>query len=483
MSKIEVTIGKYTIETLTNGMYSTPLDLYREYIQNSVDSIDEMARVNSKVDECFISIYIDKKNNKISIKDNGQGICENDAVKTLIDIGNSNKKRTISRGFRGIGRLSGLGYCDKLSFTTSAVNESVKTVVVFDAKKLRGLLLDQANTMSANSVLRQVVTIKTEPEKQGAHYFSVELFGLANAEILLNENVVKDYLIQNAPLSFSKEFTWKKEIKEKVNKYGYFIPEYSLLLNGEELYKPYEDVFISDRARRNTDIIKNIEVVPLTINRKMLAILWCAETNYYGTIIDNRIKGIRIRQGNILVGDNFSCNGLFKEERFNGWLLGEVYIVSPELVINARRDGFERNEVYSGFEECFRNWSLQKSKEIRKLSYARSLSQEKKAVVEANEYKQVNQILNNSVEDEIGAYESNFIDKSESEDVAQTDYINKFVELMSQKKNHTKYTALNIHEKLDFAQKKTLERVFDIILKKYKKSEADKIINYILNEF
>ena len=37
----ELIIGKYTLESLTNGMYASPLDLYREYIQNAVDSFDE----------------------------------------------------------------------------------------------------------------------------------------------------------------------------------------------------------------------------------------------------------------------------------------------------------------------------------------------------------------------------------------------------------------------------------------------------------
>ena len=40
----EIIIGKYTLESLTNGMYSNPLDLYREYIQNAVDSIDSARR-------------------------------------------------------------------------------------------------------------------------------------------------------------------------------------------------------------------------------------------------------------------------------------------------------------------------------------------------------------------------------------------------------------------------------------------------------
>lgn len=36
----EVQVGKYTLESLTTGMYSDPKIVYREYIQNSVDSLE-----------------------------------------------------------------------------------------------------------------------------------------------------------------------------------------------------------------------------------------------------------------------------------------------------------------------------------------------------------------------------------------------------------------------------------------------------------
>ena len=36
----KIIIGKHTLESLTSGMYSDPYVVFREYIQNSVDSID-----------------------------------------------------------------------------------------------------------------------------------------------------------------------------------------------------------------------------------------------------------------------------------------------------------------------------------------------------------------------------------------------------------------------------------------------------------
>lgn len=56
--KRELVIGKYTLESLTNGMYASPLDMYREYIQNSVDSCDDAVETGIEIAD---KLVIDKK--------------------------------------------------------------------------------------------------------------------------------------------------------------------------------------------------------------------------------------------------------------------------------------------------------------------------------------------------------------------------------------------------------------------------------------
>lgn len=41
-----IQVGKYTLESLTTGMYSDPKIIYREYIQNSVDSLESAVSAN-----------------------------------------------------------------------------------------------------------------------------------------------------------------------------------------------------------------------------------------------------------------------------------------------------------------------------------------------------------------------------------------------------------------------------------------------------
>lgn len=485
MKKQEVIIGKYTLESLTNGMYSSPLDLYREYIQNAVDSIDDAITSNlMKPNKCCIDIIVDSKNRTIKINDNGTGIKSELAINRLIDIGNSQKDRLNSRGFRGIGRLAGLGYCEQLVFTTSYLGESLKTIVSFDAKKLGSILMEKESKLnSASEVLSRVINIKQVPEKTKSHFFSVELIGVNNSDKLLDELVVEDYLVQNAPLNFDQGFRWQGPIIQKMKSLGFSIPSYNIRLNNKWLFKAYSDQFISDRVKRNIDTIKDVDIVPFYRNGRLSSILWCAKTNYYGTIIDSSIKGIRIRQGNILIGDKFSCSHLFKEERFNGWLVGEVYVIDNGLIANARRDDFEKNDAYYSFVENFREWSASQTKEIRKISYERTLSSEKKAIIEADFFEEVNDILDESVElfDDFG--ESDFIDQAESESIAETDYIGKLSDLIHQRNNQTKYRALNINVKLTGEQRKVLERVFDLIVDQYDKTQAERFINTIAERF
>ena len=135
-----IIIGKHTLESLTTGMYSNPYVVFREYIQNSADSIDNAIRLNiigAGSDE--ITIRLSPAERKIVITDNGTGISSEIAEQTLISIGNSKKSSDLDRGFRGIGRLAALGYCSTLTFETSAVSETESTRIVIDSNRLAAI--------------------------------------------------------------------------------------------------------------------------------------------------------------------------------------------------------------------------------------------------------------------------------------------------------------------------------------------------------
>ena len=257
-------VGKYTLESLTNGMYSSSLDLYREYIQNAVDSIDEAIKTGIiSPSNAHIDITVCSDDSIIRIKDNGCGIGIENAEKFLVDIGNSKKCRAYTRGFRGIGRLAGLGYCKALTFITSAKGEPQKTEISFNAAELKKMLIPGTNDDdSIYDVINKVVNKKVSSEKESEHYFEVVLSGIENDNNIIVYESLKNYLIQNLPLPFSPDFKWGKTILSKIKMNGYIVPEYNiyLSLNGkkEQLYKPYKDTIISDRVKKLEDNIRDI---------------------------------------------------------------------------------------------------------------------------------------------------------------------------------------------------------------------------------
>lgn len=99
-------IGKNILENLTSGMYTDSKFIYREYVQNAADAIDDAIAKNIITNEdAKILINIDSQNRTIYIEDNATGIDYNNALRLLGNVADSVKDKNINKGFRGIGRL------------------------------------------------------------------------------------------------------------------------------------------------------------------------------------------------------------------------------------------------------------------------------------------------------------------------------------------------------------------------------------------
>lgn len=350
----EVQVGKYTLESLTTGMYSDPKIVYREYIQNSVDALENAVQDNLIEKQSMrIDILIDKEEASISIRDNGTGISSEEAIPTLMNIGSSKKRHSNNRGFRGIGRLGGMSYCNTLIFMTSAENEDIKTIVTFDCKKLRELLVPGTNEeLNLAAVLAAVTTSKQETEKREKHYFMVEMKHVSSFSDLLHIDVVKSYISQVAPLPYkTRQFLYSNDLHKQLLEKGYEIEEFPIFVGESEfdlepIYKPNRHRYHSDRNKRKKDEILNIIYFDVVIDEELFALGWYGNCNWYGSLSEHEISGMRVRKGNILIGDNKTLNSIFREARFNGWTQGELFIVTDKLIPNARRDDFEQNMAY-----------------------------------------------------------------------------------------------------------------------------------------
>lgn len=354
MSTEAVQVGKYTLESLTTGMYSDPKIVYREYIQNSVDALENGVSLGIiEAQSMRIDIVINSDDSYISIRDNGTGISSEEAPRALKDVGNSKKRSSNNRGFRGIGRLGGMSYCNTLTFTTSAENEALKTVVSFDCKKLRNLLIPgEYENMSLSEVLEEITTVKTFPEKSEKHYMIVEMREVNGFSDLLDIETAKSYISQVAPLPYqSRHFIYASQLREFLRENGYSIEEFPIFVGEhdydlEPVYKPNKSRFRSDRGKKTVDEITSMSYFDITVDGELYALGWYGNCGWYGYLSDKELSGLRVRKGNILIGDSKTMNVIFKEARFNGWTQGEIFIVTDKLIPNARRDDFEQNDAY-----------------------------------------------------------------------------------------------------------------------------------------
>jgi len=495
-----IIIGKHTLESLTSGMYSDSYVVFREYIQNSVDSIDEAIRASilSAGSEQII-VRLAPTENQIVISDNGLGIPSTEVEKTLISIGNSKKSSENSRGFRGIGRLSALGYCQQLTFTTSSKGEGLATRIVIDASKLSEILADDSKAdVTVVDVLESVYTVSTFAEREDAHYFTVQMDGVDVNSRLLSSADVEDYLTQNAPVPYSPDFVWGKEITKRLQKEGLEISVYNISLEygtkTTPIYKPYKDEFVVDKGKNITDFVQDIQILKIpNESEKTTAIGWLAKTNYMGSIYDKAVKGIRLRKGNILIGDHQTLNVIFKDARFNGWTIGEIFAVDKLLVPNARRDNFEKNPAYFSLFEQLMTLAAGITKEIRAASLKRNTT-----LSSAMEQLQATaQQANSAMDEGVSGAKKGLISKKLKEaqvamsnstangDTEQYYQDIAFAELdilIGKLKGATKYKALNTIDRLTNTEKKILERVIQVV-DSLDIENADTVIEAILNEF
>ena len=251
-------IGKDVIESLTLGMYEDARIIYREYIQNSADQIDKAVSsgILKSITEGDIWIEIDKINRQISIEDNATGISSIEAFHILKNIAQSTKQRGVDKGFRGIGRLGGLAYCDKLIFETSYLNEDTKSIIEWDAKKLRFIINNRHNKESASDVIDEITSFF---EKKENHFFKITLENVSK-DLLLDVREIRDYLSMVAPANFHPRFTFLPIIKDYTLKNNIITDEYNIHINGDDLYKAYTTKIyeLTEHNKKTLDEIKDI---------------------------------------------------------------------------------------------------------------------------------------------------------------------------------------------------------------------------------
>ena len=364
---VEIVFGVNIVEIVTSGLYPNSHDIFREYIQNSCDAIDDAIKAGTlQNDAGEVSIEIDAKERRISIEDNGIGISggEKNFVRIMSSIGNSDKSLKTDRGFRGIGRLGGLAYCKKLIFSTKVAGEKKISTLTINAEKLRETFFSK-NKFFAEQVLSANMTFATLDAENDEHFFKVELLDVTNDD-LLDVKAIREYLSFVAPVTYSPQFSFQQQIYEHAAKLDKPITEYKIWLNDEPIVKNYKDNF---KTKLGADEIFDVYFRDFRDEaNNLIAWSWIGLSMFKGVMTKsnvNQMRCIRLRQKNIQIGDENVLQKLFSEDRGTTYFIGEVHAVDTNLRPNSRRDYFEENDACKFFEE-----SLQKYfKELARLCH------------------------------------------------------------------------------------------------------------------
>lgn len=354
-------IGKDVIESLTLGMYEDCRFIYREYIQNAADAVDNA--INSHLlqkGEEAIHVVIDAEKRLISVQDNATGIPQDRVMTILRNIAHSTKKRGEDKGFRGIGRLGGLGYCSKLIFETSYSGEPVKSIMTWDADLLKYIINDRDNSEEATTVLSQVTSLEIKEENVEAHYFNVIMEDVSSDDLLDTKSVF-DYLSMVAPVDISSQFIFRQKINAFMKKNGLSIDTYNIFVNEDQIYKPYTGAIYEDNnggKKKVDDIIDVKFLMSKDENDEIIYWGWYSISTLKGQMKPkNLARGIRLRKENIQIGDEEICKKFFtktEDQRFSFYYFGEIHALSKGLIPNSRRDYFGESKECTDFERRIR---------------------------------------------------------------------------------------------------------------------------------
>jgi hypothetical protein len=356
-------VGADILSVITESLYDRPIVVFREYIQNSADSIISERERNIVRNNAIALIW--KHDDDLYFFDNGGGIDPDQFVTKMTTIGSSDKKRENSFGYKGIGRLSGLSYCEFLEFyNICSYKDHEYQKFVFSNRKFSEL--KNSDTIRIIS-LENVLSIIGELKDNNEAYNSISpitqdidaQYGAFNENdngfLVVLHNIT--YVLSNAiqDKSFIEQLSWLLPVRFKNElcsgnsdsllflELNQELPTIDVLFEGTPIERPIQRNYLRDYTwAREYD---SYAIGFHTVNANQIA------------IGNNPFRGIRIYIDNMLLCDEtelipilqqfgmikHTTNELIQSVRGIGAI---VYIKDKiNIVANARRTFIEVTET------------------------------------------------------------------------------------------------------------------------------------------
>ncbi len=343
-------VGKDILELLSTSMYIDPMSMYREYIQNSCDAVDVAKSAGLLHRSGCVEIRMDQPTRTVFIRDNGSGLGKEPFIQQLTALGGSKKRGTGARGFRGVGRLAGLAFCQELIFRSRQDGEGTVHELRWDSREVRSMLRSADNSSDLREIVAKTIQTREVPGRNWPQrFFEVELRGVVRHrdDRLLNEELVAQYLAQVSPVTFSPDFQFGDQIRSFLETHGVRLGTIDLEITGRgQIRRPHQNSMAMGKSGE-THFQELTTIYTPGRDGDVAAATWILHHDYRGALPSNSlVEGWRLRCGDIQVGDNSLLQTLFPESRFNGWCVAETHVLDPRILPNGRRDHFEQNAFY-----------------------------------------------------------------------------------------------------------------------------------------
>jgi molecular chaperone HtpG len=370
-------VGKDILELLSTSMYVDPMSMYREYVQNSADAVELAGAAGLLRAPGAVVIRIDQNSRTVYLRDNGAGLGKEQFVPQLTALGGSKKRGTSARGFRGVGRLAGLAFCQELIFRSRQDGETTVHELRWDSREVRALLRSADNSSDLREIVSKTIQTREVPGREfPARFFEVELRGVIRHrdDRLLNEIAVAQYLAQVAPVPFSSEFQFGEQIRSFLETHGVRLGAINLEVAGYgPIFRPHRNSMSMGKSGQ-TEFQELTTIYTPGRDGNVAGATWILHHDYRGSLPSNcLVDGWRLRCGDIQVGENALLQSLFPESRFNAWCVAETHVLDPRILPNGRRDHFEQNSFYFDLTNHLAPHAREIAQRCRTSSIARNL--------------------------------------------------------------------------------------------------------------
>jgi len=331
-------IGAEVLEIISGALYTNPLHVIREYIQNAVDGGAS-------------EVHIDVREQEIVISDNGRGMGLQD-LDDARKIAISRKSRDAEIGFRGIGIYSSFSVCDRLEVVTRTASDGAAYRMQFDYKEMRAQIAKAregiVDPVSALDVLEQHTSIRDAPQdlasvKPEGSFTTVRLTNPAHrfSSRLAEPDLLSNYLVSTVPLDFSDDFVHASAIRTAVAQH---VPKLKLIRVVLKLGSQSQKVVVQPVAEGL--LPPTMQVLEDPDNGETVAFVWACLNRERRAIKPTQLQGFLVRVKGFAIGDRQYARQLWGRRGYGvlyPWYAGEVYVLDRSITPTAERNDLEES--------------------------------------------------------------------------------------------------------------------------------------------